>query len=370
MSKVANVTAPPEASELEALASRRRVGEQWSRTSAARRRRSQVSAPRVGFLGLGWIGRNRMQAITRSGLVEVAALSDTSVETALQAAQEVPRAEVLDSFDQLLELDLDGIVIATPSALHADQAARALERGVAVFCQKPLGRNGDETARVIEIARRKNRLLQVDLSYRFITCLREVNALCINGELGDVYAVDLMFHNAYGPDKAWFYDRKLSGGGCVIDLGIHLVDLAFWNLGSPKVTHVSSHLFSHGKPCHASREFVEDYAVATLRCENGATVRLACSWKLPAGCDAIISGSFFGTRGGAAFHNVNGSFYDFTAERFRGTKRETLSCDREDWGGRAAVHWARQLAGGGEFDPAIEQLNEVARALDAVYQSA
>jgi predicted dehydrogenase len=328
------------------------------------------SRPRVGFLGLGWIGRNRLEALTQSGEVEIAVLSDAAPGVAREIGRGLPDAEIVDSFGDLLELDLDGVVIATPSALHAEQAAQALTRGVAVFCQKPLGRNLSETAMVIELARRKNRLLAVDLSYRFITCLRQLHELCRNGELGEIYAVDLFFHNAYGPDKAWFYDRRLSGGGCVIDLGIHLVDLALWNLGYPKATHVISHLVSRGKPVATRTGAVEDYAIATITLETGATVRLACSWKLPAGCDAIISGSFFGTRGGAAFHNLDGSFYDFSAERFQGTKRETLNCFREQWGGRAATHWAKQLALGGQFDPAIEHLREVARVLDAIYENA
>src|SRR2546421_668784 len=83
------------------------------------------------------------------------------------------------------------------------------------------------------------------------------------------------------------------GGGCVIDLGVHLVDLALWNLGFPRVTKVTSQLFHHGKRWQIGGGNVEDYAVATLNLATGATVRLACSWKLPAGCDAIISGSFF-----------------------------------------------------------------------------
>src|SRR4051794_26910615 len=330
---------------------------------------TQLPRPRVGFLGLGWIGRNRMEAIAQSGLVQVAALSDIALHAARSAAEPFPDTEVVASFEELLDVGLDGVVIATPSALHAAQAERALERGIPVFCQKPLGRNETETARVIEAARRNNRLLGVDLSYRFITCLRQLHQLCRAGDLGDIYAIDLMFHNAYGPDKAWFYDPILSGGGCVIDLGIHLVDLALWNLDFPKVVNVSSQLFAQGKPITAGSGQVEDYAIATISLDNGATIRLACSWKLPAGCDAVISGSFFGTRGGAAFHNLDGSFYDFTAERFHGTKRETLHCFREQWGGRAAVHWAGQLAAGGEFDSEILRLKEVVAVLDAIYEN-
>jgi predicted dehydrogenase len=329
----------------------------------------KLSRPRIGFLGLGWIGRNRMEAMAESGFIEVAGISDTAAKIVSNVSRTVPTAEIAESLDTLLELDLDGLVIATPSALHAEQTTRALERGLAVFCQKPLGRNARETRNAIDLAHRKNRLLGVDLSYRYINCLQQLNELC-RSELGEIFAADLTFHNAYGPDKPWFYDKQLSGGGCVIDLGIHLVDLALWNLGFPKVMDVTSHLFSQGKPIGGDSATVEDYAVATLTLENGATIRLTCSWNLHAGRDAIISGSFYGTRGGGAFKNVDGSFYDFSASRFHKTSQHALTCLTEKWGGRAAVHWAKRLAENGEFDPEINHLKEVARIIDAIYAAA
>jgi predicted dehydrogenase len=328
-----------------------------------------ATKPRLGFLGVGWIGRHRMDAIVRSGAADIVAVADSTVETAAQAASCAPGATVLDSLEDLMEVGLEGLAIATPSALHAEQAVAALERGMAVFCQKPLGRTADETKRVIDAACAADRLLGVDLSYRHLTGARCIHELCRQGELGDIFAVDLVFHNAYGPDKPWFYDRHSSGGGCVIDLGIHLVDLALWNLNFPRVVNVSSRLFAQGKPIRGRVGEVEDYAVARLELETGTTVRLACSWKLPAGCDAVISGSFYGTKGAASLRNVDGSFYNFIAERFRGTKRETLADAREEWGGRAAVDWARRLAHSPQFDPEIERLADVARALDGVYES-
>ena len=103
------------------------------------------------------------------------------------------------------------------------------------------------------------------------------------------------------------------------------------------------------------------------RLSTGAAVRLACSWRLQAGCDAVISASFFGTEGGAALRNVDGSFYDFTAERYRGTAREVLSAPPDQWGGRAAADWAGRLAAGERFDAAAERLVTVADVLDRVY---
>ena len=151
-----------------------------------------------------------------------------------------------------------------------------------------------------------------------------------------------------------------------MDLGVHLVDLALWSLGFPQVRHVHSALFAGGQPLARRPDQVEDYAVATLELDTGAVVRLACSWKLNAGCDAVISASFHGSEGGVSFRNVGGSFLDFTAEHCRGTSREVLTTPPDAWGGRAAADWAQRLAVGERFDPAVERLTEIARVLDRI----
>jgi predicted dehydrogenase len=311
-----------------------------------------ATRPRLGFAGVGWIGRSRLDAIARSGAAEVAAVADPAGADDL---------DCLGSFDELLERGLDGIVIATPSALHAEQAVAALERGLAVFCQKPLGRDSAEARAVVDAARRADRLLGVDLSYRFTaaaTALRDALP-----SIGEPYAVELVFHNAYGPDKPWFSDRRLSGGGCLIDLGIHLVDLALWALDFPDATVRSARFLS------PSGLDVEELALAELDL-GGAATRLACSWRLPAGRDCVIEASFYGTDGGVALHNVDGSFYDLRAERRDGTRAEPLAEPPDDWGGRAAVDWARRLAAGERFDDASEQHVAVARLLDEMARCA
>jgi predicted dehydrogenase len=323
--------------------------------------------PRLGFLGVGWIGRNRMQAILGTGAIDVAAIADPSPDMAAEAWKLAPAAKLVSTLDEILDLGVDGVVIATPSAMHAEQSILALKRGVAVFCQKPLGRTVAEVQAVVDAARNADRLLCVDLSYRFTEGMRRIREIVDSGELGHVYAVDLVFHNAYGPDKQWFYDPELSGGGCVMDLGVHLVDLALWTLNNPDIASVTGKLFTGGAPLKDTASQVEDYAVATVELKTGAVVQLACSWRLQAGCDAMISATFYGTQGGLSLRNVNGSFYDFIAERYRGTSRETLAAPPDDWGGRAAADWASRLAAGERFDPAAEQLVDVARVLDGIY---
>lgn len=322
--------------------------------------------PRIGFLGTGWIGRHRMAAMVDSGVVAAVAICEPSPEMLAEARNLASDATVCASLEEMLALNLDGVVIATPSALHAAQSIAALEAGAAVFCQKPLGRDAAEVGAVVGAARAADRPLGVDLSYRHTAAMRAIAPLVQRGALGRLFAIDLTFHNAYGPDKPWFYDRAQSGGGCVMDLGIHLADLALWLNDGAGVAHVDAALYAGGAP--VAGDSVEDHAVATVRLDNGVTVRLACSWRLHAGRDAVIEAAFYGTEGGAALRNVGGSFYDFTAEHFRGTARETLAVPPDDWGGRAAVDWARRLAAGDRFDPAAaDGFVATARVLDAIY---
>jgi predicted dehydrogenase len=194
--------------------------------------------------------------------------------------------------------------------------------------------------------------------------MRAIRDLVRAGELGHVFAADLTFHNAYGPDKPWFYDRALSGGGCVMDLGVHLVDLALWVLGFPEPGAVAAQLFAGGSPLTDGG--VEDYAAAQAML-GGTAMRLACSWRLPAGQDAVIEASFHGTGGGASFRNVGGGFYDFEAWRMRGTAREPIASGPEQWGGRAAADWARRLAAGERFGEDAAELVAVSRVVDAIY---
>ncbi len=203
---------------------------------------------RLGFLGTGWIGRNRMEAMLATGELVAAAICDPSPEMAEQAKAMAPLALEADSLEAMLALELDGVVIATPSAMHAEQCIEAFEAGAAVFCQKPLGRTAAEVEAVLDAARRADRLLGVDLSYRHTAAMQAIRDRIRAGELGKVFAADLTFHNAYGPQSGWFWDPALSGGGCLIDLGVHLVDLALWMFDFPEVSEARATLLRDGRP--------------------------------------------------------------------------------------------------------------------------
>lgn len=324
--------------------------------------------PRVGFLGVGWIGRHRMEAIINSGLIEPVCIADPINETALKAQELAPDSEICTSIEGLLEHDLDGIVIATPSALHAEQAIMALEKGISVFCQKPLGRTALETKQVINAAKQADKLLAVDLSYRFTEGMQDIKSMIRAGEIGKIFAANLQFHNSYGPDKQWFYDPLLSGGGCVIDLGIHLIDLALWTLHYPKVKNISGRLYSEGQRIRGREEKVEDYASVIMELEDDMLIDLSCSWRLSLGKEALIEASFYGLQGGLSLKNVNGSFFDFKTERYKHTHAQKLNEPPNDWNIKAAVNWAESISKGGRYDPEIETLIPVAETIDKIYE--
>ncbi|MBC7137270.1 MAG: Gfo/Idh/MocA family oxidoreductase [Defluviimonas sp.] len=329
-----------------------------------------AARPRIGFVGLGWIGQHRMRAIADTGAAQIVALADPDAGAVAAAAEAAPAAVPLATLEEVLALAPDGVVIATPSALHAAQTIAALKAGAAVFCQKPLGRNAGEVAAAVAAARQADRLLAVDLSYRQTAAIRAIGDWIAAGELGEVFAADLTFHNAYGPDKPWFYDLAQAGGGCVMDLGVHLLDLALWLLGDPGVASVSAALWAGGQRLGPQAQVPEDHAMATITLATGAVLRLNCSWRLHLGADALIACDFHGTNGGASFRNEGGSFYDFSAHLHRGTARLGHVGPPDAWGGRVAADWARRLAQSRAFDAGADRLIPLAEALDGIYASA
>ena len=322
----------------------------------------------LGFLGTGWIGRNRMEAMLATGEAKAVAICDPNPEMAAQAQELAPDAQVVGSLDELLACGPDGIAIATPSALHAEQCIAGFQAGAAIFCQKPLGRTATEVQAVLDAARTADRLLGVDLSYRHTAAMQAIRERIRAGDLGSVFAVDLIFHNAYGPQSAWFWNPQLSGGGCLIDLGVHLVDLLLWMFDFPEVVEARGTMLRDGRA--PAPDQVENYASGEIILSNGVHARIACSWNLSAGRDAVIDASFYGTAGGAAMRNEGGSFFDFTADLFRGQDSEPLASPPDDWGGRAAVDWLRRLAAGERFAGTTAGLLETAQVLDSLYDAA
>lgn len=329
--------------------------------------RQIITKPRLAFVGVGWIGRNRMEAAAKSGLGDIVAISDPSAKCIAEAKKICSSGNTYTNYEDLLhDAAVDAVVIATPSALHMPQAIQAIKNNKAVFCQKPLGRNAREVGAVLEAAHEADLLLGADFSYRYTKAFRKILDVIRSGELGNIFAAELKFHNAYGPGKPWFYDINEAGGGCVLDLGVHLIDLLLYAFEFPTVTRIGSQLYAKGLRVQ-SGSVVEDYADVTMTLENDAHAHLSCSWNLQAGTEAVIEVNFYGTHGGVAMRNINGSFYDFEARRFWGTRSEVLIDGPDDWGGRAIIHWLERLNRSKHFDDQANNYLASAHVIDMIY---
>lgn len=220
----------------------------------------------------------------------------------------------------------------------------------------------------VDRARAADRFLAVDMSYERAHAFRSALEALSTGELGEVYAAELVFHNAYAPDKGWSLDPDLAGGGCVMDLAPHLVGLALAAMPGAEIGSVESRLFAQGEPVSTPGRTLEDHTEALLTTTDGRAVRIACSWRHNAGKDADIRATFHTPRAAVSVRNTRGAFFDFRCAVLRGSTREVIASPHDDWGGRAAAAWAHRLATDNSFDPRAERAVEIAHVIDRIYE--
>lgn len=336
----------------------------------------RLAPPRLGFVGLGWIGRARLDALVEAGAAEAAALCEPDPERLGDAAAAHRRADCFDAAAELLDeagrLGLDGVVIATPTASHVELTVAALERGLAVLCQKPLAASADECRRAVAAARSADRLLGVDYTYRGLPGVARALRRVRGGLIGRVLHVHGAFHNAYGPDKEWCWDPAVAGGGAFLDLGVHLLDLTLGMLGRPALERVTARCHRDGRPLEPPVSDVEDFASVRLdfaggEGDAGASADLAASWCAHAGADCVFRLEVFGTDGGLELVNLGGGFYDFELAVREGRRRTVVATSGEADLAAAAVTWARRLARTPRFAAEAAGSVAVAEALDRIY---
>lgn len=331
--------------------------------------RAQVpEKPRLGFAGLGWIGAQRLKVLAEAELANVVAVCDPQQQAIDKACEPLLRKPaVCESFDALVAQPLDGVVIATPNVLHEPQAIAAMKKGLAVFSQKPLALTRGGTDRLLALAREKNLPLGVDWSYRYLAGVPELKQHILSGELGTITAAELCFHNAYGPDASWYYELDRAGGGCLLDLGCHLLDLCHWLVGASMPEEVRAHCFRNGKRLYPPVGEPEDFVMAEIDYASGQHVHLSCSWRASVGRGAIIGCRIFGTGGGAEIRNVNGSFYDFEVAVNHGAESTLLGAPPDAWPGRALIDWTNRLGAGDGCDAETAHVATTAEVIDRIY---
>ncbi len=269
---------------------------------------------RAGVIGAGAIVQEAHIPALLENDVEVVAVADANAERARDVGARFGIPYVFDRFESLVELpDLDLVTIGLPNALHAPAAIAALEAGTHVLCEKPMALSAASAEAMIAAAERSGRLLSVNQHMRFSGSAIAIRNAVAAGSLGDVYLLDIRMtrENGIPGYGSWFTNRELAGHGALVDIGVHMLDLALFVLGFPEVMTVkgflASHLGEHGigrgswgidrQP--EGRFDVDDTATATLTLVTGAELRLHVAWAGFARAEERLT--VYGTRGGADY---------------------------------------------------------------------
>lgn len=276
---------------------------------------------RIGIIGLG-MGRNHIDGYRRHTAALVTAIADPDGKRLKEVGDSFGIDQRYESAERMFENEhLDIVSIATPNVFHKDLTLAAFEHGCHVLCEKPMAMNAAEGREMLDAAERAGKRLMINFSFRFnpqsAALKKEVDA----GTLGDIYFGRTVWHRRRGIPAlgSWFGQKKLSGGGPLIDLGVHRLDLALWLMGYPQPEWVIGNTYSPIAARLASEQNldfdVEDFAAGLVKFKNGAMLEVEASWAANLKETDLMSTRLLGSKGGLVQKNLDDGFL-FDAEIF------------------------------------------------------
>ena len=269
---------------------------------------------RMGVVGMG-MGKGHALGFQAHPGAELTALCDIDEEKLRMVGDELGVDErYTDAADMFANAGLDAVGIAVPNKLHAPLTIAALGQGLHVLCEKPMAMSVAEAESMNEAAARAGRNLMIDFSHRFtesaVALKRQVDA----GAVGDIYYGRTTWHRRRGVPGfgGWFGIEELSGGGPLVDLGVHMIDLAMWFMGYPEPVAVSGSTYSEIAPVLAAREGkqfdVEDLACGLVKFAGGATLIVESSWAVNLEPPETIAVTLCGDKGGLSYRHGSGGW--------------------------------------------------------------
>jgi predicted dehydrogenase len=272
----------------------------------------------------------------------------------------------------------DVVGVALPNFLHAPVTIDALKAGAHVLCEKPMAMNVGQARKMIAAAKQARRTLGINLSYRFTPQARALKDLAGGGALGKVYHAytSWLRRDGFPGFGGWFGQQELSGGGPLIDLGVHRLDMAMWLMGGPTPVTVSGTAhYDIGVP-RAKREKkvfdVEDLACGFIRFANGASLVFEISWGGHQADPEEMCTTVMGTEG-TVVHRNEGGGYNFVAEYFTEKNGHKLSAKvgpGRSAQGNAYAEFVDAVIGAKPFLATAEDGLRVQQVLDGLYASA
>jgi predicted dehydrogenase len=318
---------------------------------------------RVAVLGAGAIAQvAHLPVLSRMRGVEIAAVSDRDAHAARTVAQRYG-TRAAKSDDVLADESIQAVVVCTPSARHEENVREALSAGKYVLCEKPLALSAEGVERILAEEGAKDRLL-VAMNQRFRPDARALRSFVASGELGDVYYLKAGWLNRARPVARSWRERRASGGGALMELGIQMLDLGLWILGYPKALRVSAH--TH----RAKGSEVEDAAALVVRLDGDRLLNLEVTWSLLAKKDRqflhLLGSAGSGTLSPlAVYREMGGGLADVTPSLPPGGGENVFTASYRN----ELQHFVEVVRGEKRPDPAADHV-QLMRIMEGAYRSA
>ncbi|CAM3672123.1 Gfo/Idh/MocA family oxidoreductase [Cohnella lubricantis] len=304
---------------------------------------------RIGLIGAGNIGNVHLQEFGKlEHDCKITAITDAYLPLAEQRAKQYGIETVAPSPEALIaRSDIDAVIIGVPNKYHAPLAVQALESGKHVLLEKPMGLDSAAAKDIVRAQRRTGKTLMVAHQMRWDWLPLQVKAQIERGELGHIYTAKTGWYRRKGIPGwgTWFTQHAESGGGPLIDIGVHMLDLAFHLMGEPKPISVYGSTYAEfgprkkgiggwGKPDWNGTYDVEDLATAIIKMDNGASLTLEVSWAVHMNTDSNPFVHLMGSEGGVYLSGNEGKFL---MERFDQPIDVPLTTPNDDEGARVRL---------------------------------
>lgn len=340
-------------------------------------------AIKVGIIGAGAIADDHCSNVNRYNGAEVVAVADLSKTRRDELKKKYSLSQAYEHWEALVaDKEIDAVVVALPNALHAPVSLAAIREGKHVLIDKPFAMNFGEAERVAAASAEKNVVVMVGMNMRYGDAAQTLRALVERGELGEIYHTKVYWCRRDRSPKfgTWFVNKAMSGGGCLLDIGVHALDLAMFLSDCWNPVAVSGQVlgkFGHrglGEGGWGRSDYnaditfdVDDFATAMIKCSDGMTIELTVSWVLHQESRGRSNVELFGTEAGACmnplklfrFGKVKGEYEVVEPQNVE--VKEERDCRQFDW--------LDTIAGKRESICTLEQALVVQKVLDAIYKS-
>lgn len=255
---------------------------------------------KLGVIGLGSVAQLiHLPNIAKLNNVTLSAVAEVKKNRLNLISEKFGIENRYIDYKKMLEQeDIDAVIIATPTNTHKEIAIDCMAAGKDILVEKPLARSYDEAKEIVDAAKKYKKKLMVGMNLRYRPDTMLLRSIINSSEIGEPFYAKCGWIQSQSSEEKWFTKKEESGGGVIIDLGIHLLDLALWLMNFPQVSSVSCKNYYH------FTKNVEDTSISFIKFKDGSLINIEVSWSLTTNKDNFYL-NVYGTKGSTCLNPLN-----------------------------------------------------------------